>query len=109
MTRTREELAARKQLLLARSTLHRLELQHGARSLRRSLVAPKTALAIAASPPGRKLLLSALVLLAGRGRASRLLRGAMLVTVAVQAGRAWLRSRPHAPSDRLPTPPTPDG
>lgn len=101
MSRAREEIAARKQLLLARSTLHRLELQQGARSLRGSLAAPKTAFAIAASPPGRKLLLSALVLLAGRGRVSRLLRGAMLVTVAVQAGRAWLHSR-SAPPDKLP-------
>lgn len=108
MSRAREELAARKQLLLARSALHRLELQHGARSLRRSLVAPKTALAFAASPPGRKLLLSALVLLAGRGRVSRLLRAAMLVTVAVQAGRVWLRSRGHAPAEKLPAGPAPD-
>lgn len=78
------DLARRKQLLLARSRLHRLELQHHTRSLRRSIATPRGAFAIASSAPLRPLLFSALTMALGRGRLSRLLRGAMAVLAAAK-------------------------
>jgi hypothetical protein len=82
------ELAERKRLLVARSRLHRLELRHGVHALRRSIATPMTALSIAASPPVRPLLFSALMFVAGRGRLARWLRGAMAVMAAVKVVRA---------------------
>jgi hypothetical protein len=88
MSESLGELAARKQLLVARSRLHRLEVQHELRSLRRSLTRPMTALAIAASPSVRPLLFSALLFVVGRGRLSRLVRRAMTVLTVVKVARA---------------------
>ena len=82
------DLAERKQLLIARSRLHRLELQHGMLALRRSIATPMAALSIAASPPVRPLLFSALMFVAGRGRLARWLRGAMALITAVKVVRA---------------------
>jgi hypothetical protein len=81
-------IAARKQLLIARSRLHRLQIQHELQSLRRSLVRPMTVLSIAASPPVRPLLFSALMFVLGRGRLSRLLRRAMTAMTIVKIVRA---------------------
>jgi hypothetical protein len=90
MSESLGDLAARKQLLVARSRLHRLEIQHEVRSLRRSLTRPMTALAIAASPSVRPILFSALLLVVGRGRLSRLVRRAMTVLTVVKIVRAGL-------------------
>lgn len=78
------DLAQRKQLLIARSRLHRLELQHHTQSLRRSIATPRSVLAIASSAPVRPLLFSALTMALGRGRLSRLLRRALAVLAAVK-------------------------
>jgi hypothetical protein len=97
MAESRDELAARKKLLLARSNLHRLQISHHAQSFRHSLLRPATAFSFAASPPGRSLLFSALMLVAGRGRASKLVRGAMIglaIAKAVHtASAAWRRPK----------------
>lgn len=83
-----EALAARKQLLVARSSLHRLQLVHEARMLRRSLITPRSIYSIAASAPVRPLLFSALLFVAGRTRFARLIRGAMIVLTVVKVVRA---------------------
>jgi len=72
-------LGERKHLLLARSRLHRLELQHQFGELRRSFARPRAALSLAASPAVRPLVLSALMALLGGGRVARLLKGALAV------------------------------
>ena len=77
MNETLRAFGERKQLLLARSRLHRLELQHQLGELRRSFARPRAALSLAASPAVRPLVLSALMALLGRGRAARLLKGAL--------------------------------
>ena len=82
------ELAGRKQLLLARSRLHRLELQHGIIALRESFFQPKSMLSMATSAPARPLLFSALMMLVGRGRFGGLVRGAMAVLTLVKAFRS---------------------
>jgi hypothetical protein len=89
-------LAERKQLLLAQSRLQRLELQHHLSELRQSLFKPRAALSFAASPAVRPLVISALLAIVGRGRLSRLVKGAMAALAAVKAARAvlaWARSR----------------
>jgi hypothetical protein len=88
MSESLGELAAHKQLLIARSRLHRLQVQHELRSLRQSVARPMNALSLAASPSVRPLLFSALTLLVGRGRLSRLVRRAMTALVVVKMARA---------------------
>ena len=82
------ELAGRKQLLIARSRLHRLELQHGIIALRESFFQPRSMLSMATSGPMRPLLFSALLMLVGRGRFGGLVRGAMAALTLVKALRA---------------------
>jgi hypothetical protein len=48
-------LVARKELLLARSRLHPLELRHQTRELRESILRPRAVLSIIASAPARSL------------------------------------------------------
>ncbi len=88
MSESLAELAARKQLLIARSRLHRLEVQYELRSLRRWLARPMTAFSVAASPSVRPLLFSALTLVIGRGRLSRLVRRAMTALTVIKVARA---------------------
>jgi hypothetical protein len=82
-------LATRKQLLVARSRLHRLELIHETRALRRSMARPATWLSIG-SPAARPLFAGALMLLIGRHRLSRLLR---VATAAIAIARVVLALR----------------
>ena len=91
-------LAARKELLLARSRLHRLELRRQAGALRESVLRPQTALAIVASAPVRPLLLGVLLLALGRGRLSRLASAAAGALALIQAARALLRTDPPGDS-----------
>ena len=88
MSEKLEVLAARKQLLVARSTLCRLQLVHESHALRRSLTTPRGIFSIATSAPVRPLLFSALLLVAGRSRFARLLRGAMMVLTVIKIVRA---------------------
>ena len=88
MSEKLEALAARKQLLVARSTLYRLQLVHESDALRRSLTTPRGIFSIATSAPVRPLLFSALLFVAGRSRFARLVRGAMMVLTVVKVLRA---------------------
>jgi hypothetical protein len=81
------ELAARREMLVARSNLHRLQLQHHSASLRLSLTRPATLLSLATSAPVRPLLFSALTLIAGRGRFARILSFAMTALAVIKAVR----------------------
>lgn len=86
-------LAERKQLLLAQSRLHRLEVQAHLAGLRQSFTRPKTIASIALSSPLRPLAFSALLAIAGRGRLAKMLKTAMTVIAAVKAARtvsSWL-------------------
>jgi len=85
------ELAGRKQLLIARSRLHRLELQHGIIALRESFFQPKSMLSMATSGPVRPLLFSALLMLVGRGRFGGLVRGAMAALTVLRSIKAFRR------------------
>jgi hypothetical protein len=77
MSENARMLADRKRMLIARSRLHRLEMQHGMQQLRQSMARPKTVFAFASSAPVRPLIFSALTYALGRGRFGKLLRGAM--------------------------------
>jgi hypothetical protein len=93
MSERLRELALRKQLLVAQSRLHRLEIQAHLRSMRKSLVRPRTILTMAASSPLRPLVFSALLTILGRGRLSKALKITMSVIAAVKTLRivsAWL-------------------
>lgn len=88
-----QELAARKQLLVARSTLHRLGVQHSAIALRGSLLAPRNALGFLAAPAVRPLLFSALLAILGGSRLGRVLRGAMAGLAIARTVYAIVRDR----------------
>jgi hypothetical protein len=88
------ELAERKRLLVARARLHRLELQYGIGELRQSLLQPRSMFAMATSGPARPLLLSLLLMVAGRGRFGPLLRGAVAAFTVFKAVRATLGGAP---------------
>ena len=88
------ELAQRKRLLVARSQLHRLELQHGLGALRHSLTQPKNLLSMATSGPARPLVFGVLMMLVGRGRLGGILRGALMALTVAKAVRAFT-SRPR--------------
>lgn len=90
---SRTELAARKQLLLARSALYRAALHHHALSLRHAIATPKSVLAFAALPGVRSALFSALLLVAGRGRLGRWLRGAIGIIAAAKVAQAFFTRR----------------
>jgi hypothetical protein len=92
-------LHSRKQLLLARCNLQRLQVSHHSLQLRRSLTTPRTAFAIASSPPGRSLLLGMLTLALGRTRVAGFLRVALAglgIARTLGAAAAWMSQR--APS-----------
>ena len=91
MSKAREALALRKELLVARSTLHRLRVSHDVRALREGMSWPFAAGAWATSPPVRLGMLALAMLAARRG--SRLLGGA---TVAM--GLALLAVRVFRPA-----------
>ena len=81
------ELAGRKQLLVARSRLHRLQIQHGARSLAGSFSGPRTLLSVARSDALKPVIFTVLLFALGRSRFGRVLRGAMALLAAVRAVR----------------------
>jgi hypothetical protein len=102
MSESLGELAARKQLLVARSRLHRLQVQHEVRLLRQSLARPMTALSVATSPSVRPLLLGALTFMVGRGRLMRLVRRAMTALTVIKVARAaWTMFRQDANARRV--------
>jgi hypothetical protein len=97
MSSASELLALRKEVLLARSSLQRLKIARDAGALRESLRWPRAAAAVVASPQGRSVLFGALLLLAGRGRFARLVRGTAAI---VGLGRlAWVLTHQGHPPD----------
>ena len=90
------ELAERKELLIARSRLHRVELQLGIIALRESFFQPKSMLSMATSGPVQPLIFSALMMLVGRGRFGGVVRGALAALTVVKAIRSHFarHSRP---------------
>lgn len=98
MSSAQERLAQRKRLLLARSSLQRLEIARELDALRAALRWPRAGLALAASPPVRKALLGLLLGFAGRGRLSRLLRMAAFAVVAVKVAGGLARRHLAQPS-----------
>jgi hypothetical protein len=92
MSERGRELAARKELLLARSRLHRLELQQGVEGLKRAWSAPRSMLSLAASPALRPLVLGAITLVLGRSRVGKLLRMALAALAMAKTVAAVTRS-----------------
>lgn len=100
MSRRGDELAERKQLLIARSSLYRASFELHALSLRRSLNARRAILALGALAPVRSFLFAVLLRVAGRGRAARGVRfalGAIAVAKAAQLVIGSLRAGSHSP------------
>lgn len=83
------ELADRKQLLVARSRLHRLHVVHGMQTLRASLSPPRAVMSFARSETLRPVIFTVLLFALGRSRLGRVLRGAMAVLSAVRAARSF--------------------
>lgn len=73
MTRPTDDFEARKQLLVARSTLGRLRLQHDAARLREALTAGQLGAAVMQSPAARRAAFLVAVEIAGTERMARLL------------------------------------
>lgn len=91
MSERMDELEQRKALLVARSTLHRLRMQHGAGQLRRSILTP------------RSLIFPALLVVGGAFLLSRKSGGVMRLFTLVKAGAAmaaWaIAARRRRPGD----------
>lgn len=102
MTRPTDDFEARKQLLVARSTLGRLRLQHDAARLRESLTLGHLGATVVKSPVVRSAAFLLAVEIAGPRRIARLLSFAsQALSIARMAGvaLAWLKepSRPAGP------------
>jgi hypothetical protein len=94
----REILAARRQVLVARASLQRLEVRHELGSLRESLRWPRLAASIGASSRGRSALFGLVLLAAGRRRLARLLGAAAAGLVLAKLAIAMAKS-PSPPDD----------
>ncbi|MBK8322818.1 MAG: hypothetical protein IPL06_08785 [Betaproteobacteria bacterium] len=98
MTQPTDDFESRKQLLVARSTLGRLKLQHDAARLRESLTFGNVGAAVVKSPVVRSAAFLLAVEIAGSGRIARLLSFAgQALSVARMAGvaLAWLKAPSH--------------
>jgi hypothetical protein len=73
MSDAARDLALRKELLLARSSLYRLKLQGEVEAVRRSLSWPRAGMAIVSAGPARKLAFDLAVDVVGRDRVARYL------------------------------------
>lgn len=97
MSESREILALRKDLLVARAQLQRLKIARQAGELRESLSWRNAATTLASSP-GRSLVFGLLLLVAGRSRVANLVRiAAGAVTLAKVAGVFASRSASPRP------------
>jgi hypothetical protein len=106
VSESREILALRKDLLIARGTLQRLKIAQEAGRLRESLGWRRAAAALTTSP-GRSLAFGLLMLVAGRGRLARLLR-ITAVGISLVKLSGLLRSPPAPPAAGLPPAPSRD-
>jgi hypothetical protein len=89
MSERLRELAHRKQLLVARSRLHRLQIQHAAQSLGDSLSPARAIRSFARSDALRPVIFTALLFAFGRTRLGRVVRGAMAVLAALRAAQGF--------------------
>lgn len=96
-----ELLALRKQVLIARAGLQRLQFAAHAESAREGLRWPRLAASLAASPPARSALAGLLVLAGRRWRILRLAAG--VLTAAKIASSLWAHTRRE--TDRREPPP----
>lgn len=94
MNSSRELLALRKELLVARASLQRLKVGHELDALRESLRWPRAVAAVAASAPVRSMLFGLLLLVLGRGRVASLVRAAAGAVALVKLVGMFTR---HAP------------
>jgi hypothetical protein len=106
MNESREILALRKDLLVARAQLQRLKIARQAGELRESLNWRNAAATLAASP-GRSLFFGLLLLVAGRSKVAKLVRiAAGAVALAKVAG--VFATRPAGANARVANVPSPD-
>ena len=90
---SRELLALRREVLVARASLQRATIAREVEELRGSLRWPQAAASIAASPLARSLAFGALVLVVGRGRLARLVRLAAAAVGALKLASALARRK----------------
>jgi hypothetical protein len=95
-----ELLALRKQVLVARVTLQRLEAAAAVGELRDSFRWPRAAAAIAGSTPGRSLLASLLLLVARRGGFARIAGVAGVALALIQLARSFDRFQTGSQRER---------
>jgi hypothetical protein len=104
MSDSRELLVLRREVLVARASLQRLRAARDLDTLREGLSWPGAVASIATSTAGRSVLLGLIVLVAGRGRAARIVRlaGAAILVAKLVAGLA--RKGPSTDSEGGATP-----
>jgi hypothetical protein len=105
MNESREILALRKDLLVARAQLQRLKIARQVGELRASL-SWRNAAATLTSSPGRSLGFGLLLLLAGRSKVANLVRIAAGVVALAKVAGAFATTRPGARSrgEKAPSP-----
>ncbi len=109
MNSARELLALRKEVLVARASLQRLKIGAELEALREDLRWPRAVVAIATSRPVRSALFGALLILAGRGRAARLVRTAAAVAALFKMAGWFAQRTPAAAGEgEAGGPPQPD-
>jgi hypothetical protein len=94
-------LASRRELLLQRSQLMRLQLRREGRVVRESLRWQRTAATVVAAPAMRRLAFGMALSVLGAGRAFRIVTTVGRIVLAIQLGRTVLkavRNRAAAPS-----------
>jgi hypothetical protein len=85
VSNTARDLALRREVLVARSAVERLEVACEAQALHAALFRPRTAIALAAPP--------LVALLLGFARRGRFVRGAILAIAMLRVAQAFVRRR----------------
>jgi len=88
-----DEIAARRELLVARGAVQRARAALEVGALRESLQWRRSAAGLATSPRARSALIGVALVLLGRGRAGRILRAATLAIAVFRLARSFARSR----------------
>ena len=97
-----DDLAFRKKLLVARSSLYRLHIRNDARALREGLTWPRAAKAAASTPAGRDAAFLVAAEVLGRARVAGWIaaaRRALVVARLAAAAMALLRARRSVPDE----------
>jgi hypothetical protein len=93
MTSSPVSLATRKSVLLARSSLCRLQIASDVATVREGLRWPRAGIALAMSPVGRSALFGLVALVAGRGKVSRLLRAAAIALALAKVAKTAIAAK----------------